>query len=125
MTVSNRKLDRKRRRKRQNHDPELLHAQKRMIERIGRPLSALQEAVSKGQFSFLLRQTASRSVCVAPIDGVAVYFVLNRRTQEIVTVLPSAAAAATVGGEIPQDARMVGFVAGEQGQGDADENNNT
>lgn len=48
----------------------------------------LKTAVAEGQFRYVRRQTASRSLCHADVgDGVGVYFVINRRNKSIITVL--------------------------------------
>jgi hypothetical protein len=49
----------------------------------------IRDRVAEGRFKFLCRQTTSRSVCSAICgdDDTEVFFVLNKRNLEIVTVL--------------------------------------
>lgn len=74
------------------------HAARRLAERASSAtFDGLRAAVDAGRFEFVERQTCTRSLCRAHVGGEDVYFVLNRRTRSIVTVLDAAQAALHIG----------------------------
>jgi hypothetical protein len=64
------------------------HAKMRLSQRtsVG-SFERLRRAVKEGHFSFLRRQSCTRSLCRAAVDGEEIYFVLNRQRGTIITVL--------------------------------------
>ncbi len=64
------------------------HARIRLGQRAsGASFGRLRQAVRDRRFSYLRRQTCTRSLCLAVVDGEEVYFVLNRQRGTIITVL--------------------------------------
>lgn len=68
------------------------HAAVRAMQRYrssGIHFQDIRDRVNEGRFKFLCRQTTSRSVCSAICgdEGTEVFFVLNKKNLEIVTVL--------------------------------------
>lgn len=58
-------------------------AQRTSVESFGR----LRQAVRERRFSFMRRQSCTRSLCRARVEGEEIYFVLNRQRGTIITVL--------------------------------------
>ncbi len=66
------------------------HARMRLRQRTSvDSFNRLRQAVKEKRFSYLRRQTHTRSLCLARIDGEEIYFVLNRDKGTIITVLTS------------------------------------
>jgi hypothetical protein len=66
------------------------HAAARLVTRTNGELTfeELKRRISVGEFRYVRRQSVSRSLCSTPIDDTrVVYFILNRQTKSVVTVL--------------------------------------
>lgn len=64
------------------------HARLRLAQRTEIDgFSKLKRAVREKRFAFLRRQTCTRSLCRALVDGVEIYFILNRQRGTVVTIL--------------------------------------
>jgi hypothetical protein len=65
------------------------HAAARLVQRYTATCSIaeLQQQIATGDFEFKRRQSVSRSLCLTVVNGHDVWFVLNRKTREPVTVL--------------------------------------
>jgi hypothetical protein len=50
-------------------------------------LAELKQRVADGQFEYVHRQSISRSMCRTPFGDGFIYFVLNRQTKSIITIL--------------------------------------
>ena len=69
------------------------HARMRLVQRTSvASFDKLRRAVKERRFTHLRRQTCTRSLCLAVVDGEKIYFVLNRQRGTIVTVLTEAQA---------------------------------
>jgi hypothetical protein len=65
------------------------HAAGRLVQRYTTHCSIdeLQQKIDADDFEFKKRQSVSRSLCLAIVNGHDVWFVLNRKTRQPVTVL--------------------------------------
>ena len=50
-------------------------------------MESLKRCVSASHFEFRKRQSCTRSICKALVDGHVVWFILNRPNRTIITVL--------------------------------------
>ena len=64
------------------------HAKMRLAQRTSvESFRGLRQAVIERRFLSLRRQSCTRSLCCATVDGETIYFVLNRQRGTIITVL--------------------------------------
>lgn len=77
------------------------HAQTRFVQRTRCPISfsELKELIEKGDYQVVVKQSCTRSLCLAKVGVESIWFVMNRKTKSVITILTAKQARNWVGAE--------------------------